>query len=104
MPRHPSDPRVVLGRRLAAHREAKKLTVKGLAEISGLDLTNVRKIESGEGNPTVATVLRIAGLLEVDLGELFAGVDPYELPGDLRPVRISDVPEAFFRRSDRITA
>ncbi|WP_438354068.1 helix-turn-helix domain-containing protein [Microbacterium sp. CJ88] len=102
MPHESADPRVVLGRRLAAHREARKLSPAGLSAISELDVTNIRKIEAGGGNPQLLTVLRIAGVLEIDLAELFAGLDPYALPEGVRPTPVSGLPDSYFRRGDRI--
>lgn len=101
MPETTTDPRIELGRRLAAHRNARKLTVMGLAAVANLDVSNIRKIESGS-NPRLVTVLKIAGVLEIDLAELFRGIDPYALPGGDRPTRVSEVDPRFWRTHDRI--
>lgn len=95
------DPRVELGRRLAAYRMARKLTVDGLAAVGNLDVSNIRKIEAG-ANPRLLTVLKIAGVLEVELSELFAGLDAYALPDADRPTRVSEVDPRFWRPRDRI--
>lgn len=92
---------MALGRRLRAYREARKLTVDGLAAVGNLDVSNIRKIETG-GNPRLLTVLKIAGVLEIDLDELFRGIDPYALPDVDRPTPVSTVDERFWRARDRI--
>lgn len=80
---------------------ARKLTAEGLAAVADLDVSNIRKIERGS-NPRLLTVLKIAGVLEVDLGELFRGIDPYALTGEDRPTRVSEVDARFWRPRDRI--
>lgn len=100
MPETTTDPRIELGRRIAAYRIARKLTVDGLAAVANLDVSNIRRIEAGS-NPRLVTLLKIAGVLEVDLAELFAGIDPYALEGGDRPTKVSDVDERFWRPRDR---
>jgi transcriptional regulator with XRE-family HTH domain len=100
VPESSTDPREELGRRLAEHRLARKLTVDGLAAVAHLDVSNIRKIEAGS-NPRLVTLLKIAGVLEIDLAELFAGIDPYALPGADRPTKVSDVDPRFWRPRDR---
>lgn len=95
------DPREEIGRRIREIRIRRKLTPEGLAAIAELDVSNIRKIETG-ANPTITTLLRIVGVLEVELGDLLRDVSPYALPADQRPLRLSEVPETFFRPTDRI--
>jgi len=101
VPESTIDPRRELGRRLADYRMARKLTVDGLAAVANLDVSNIRKIEAGS-NPRLVTLLKIAGVLEVDLAELFAGIDPYALEGSDRPTKVSEVDPRFWRPRDRI--
>ncbi|MBS1673947.1 MAG: helix-turn-helix transcriptional regulator [Actinobacteria bacterium] len=102
MPETPEDPRVELGRRLAELRVKQSLTIQGLAAACELDVSNLRKIEKGLGNPRFATVLRVAGVLEADLRELFGELDPYGLTGRDHPKPLSEFPESFWRPKDRI--
>lgn len=102
MPETPEDPRVELGRRLAELRVKQSLTIQGLGAAAELDESNLRKIEKGEGNPRLATVLKIAGVLEADLGELFDGLDPFGLTGKDRPQPLSAFDDSFWRPKDRI--
>ncbi|MFT4259243.1 helix-turn-helix domain-containing protein [Microbacterium sp.] len=98
----PLDPRVVLGQRLAELRLRRSLTIQGLAAAAELDQSNLRIIEKGQGNPRLATILKIAGVLEADLSELFAGLDPYGLTGKDRPQPLSAFDDKFWRPKDRI--
>ena len=102
MPETPEDPRVELGRRLAELRVKQSLTIQGLGAAAELDESNLRKIEKGEGNPRLATVLKIAGVLEADLGELFDGLDPFGLTGKDHPQPLSAFDDSFWRTKDRI--
>lgn len=95
------DPREEVGRRLTAYRLARKLTVDGLAAVANLDVSNIRKIEAGS-NPRLLTLLKIVGVLEVDMAELFRGIDPYALAGAERPTKVSEVDPRFWRPRDRI--
>lgn len=101
MPENPPDPRVVLGQRLAALRIKQSLTIKGLGAAAELDESNLRSIEKGTGNPRLATILKLAGVLEADIGELFDGLDPYGLTGKDRPRPLSEFHESFWRPRDR---
>lgn len=91
------DPLTELGRRLSAHRQARKLSVRGVADHVGIDESNLRQIEKG-GNPTLRTVLRIAAFLEIDLGELFAGLDPSALVDAPEP--FSEIDRSQLRKHD----
>ncbi|GAB6858726.1 helix-turn-helix domain-containing protein [Microbacterium xylanilyticum] len=102
MPETPEDPRVELGRRLAELRVNQSLTIQGLAAACELDVSNLRKIEKGLGNPRLVTVLKLAGVLEADLRQLFGGLDPYGLTGTDRPQPLSEFPDSFWRPNDRI--
>lgn len=92
----------MLGQRLADLRLKHSLTVRGLAAACELDESNLRVIEKGEGNPRLVTVLKIAGVLEADLGKLFDGLDPYGLTGKYLPQPISAFDSSFWRPKDRI--
>lgn len=50
----------------------------------------------------MATIMKIAGVLEADLGELFDGLDPYGLTGKDGPQPLSTFDASFWRSKDRI--
>jgi Zn-dependent peptidase ImmA (M78 family)/transcriptional regulator with XRE-family HTH domain len=59
-----------LGRRLRSRREEAGLAVDDLAKAAGLAATAVLKYEQGAGNLGVASLLRVASVLGVAVGEL----------------------------------
>ena len=66
---------LAFGRNVARMRANRGLSQDKLAEKADLDRTFVSGIERGVRNPGIKTVLRIARALEVNIGELFKGVD-----------------------------
>ena len=53
-----------LGASLAAARKAKGLTQAALSALTGIQQAEISRIERGAGNPTAATLLRMADALE----------------------------------------
>lgn len=63
------------GLNIRKHRENRALTQERLAERSELDPTYISGIERGVRNPSLLSMLRLAGALEVSLAELCEGID-----------------------------
>lgn len=61
-----------MGRRIAALRVACSVTQEELAEGSGVDVRYLQRIEAGEKNTTVDTLVKIANVLRVGVASLFA--------------------------------
>jgi XRE family transcriptional regulator, regulator of sulfur utilization len=61
------------GANLKRLRDDKPWTQEKLAERAGLDRSEVQRIEGGERSPGCEVVLKLAGALGVDPGELFRG-------------------------------
>ncbi len=63
-----------IGKRVAAALEAERvrqgLSMNKLAESAGLSQQMVSYVERGMRNPTLATLLRICGVLKLNLGEV----------------------------------
>ena len=59
---------VVIGQRVKAMREDKKLSIEEVAERSGLNVEQIRKIEEHEGMPSLAPLIKIARVFGVRLG------------------------------------
>lgn len=53
-------------------RTFRQATVERLAELADLSPRHVQKVEAGEGNPTLTTIVKLAYALGVDLRDLFA--------------------------------
>ncbi len=61
-----------VGRRLRLLREARRWSLKRLAGESGVSIAAIQKIESGESNPSLLTVLAIAEVLGESVDRLVA--------------------------------
>jgi transcriptional regulator with XRE-family HTH domain len=48
-------------------REVLQVTQEKLAELSGVGLRTLKQFESGKGNPTLATIQKIAEVLGMEL-------------------------------------
>lgn len=48
-------------------REALRVTQETLAELSGVGLRTIKQFESGKGNPTLATLQKIADILGMEV-------------------------------------
>ena len=66
---------LAFGRNIRRLREALRLTQESLAAESGLDRSYIGGIERGERNPSLSAILRLASVLNVPPGHLFAGLD-----------------------------
>lgn len=71
-----------LGERIRDHRTALGLSQIDLWLKCGIHFTNIGKIERGEANPSLHTLIRLAGALEVDPGVLIQGLTTQDLPVD----------------------
>jgi transcriptional regulator with XRE-family HTH domain len=79
--------RAELGRRLHARRAAQGRTLAAVAMQAGLSVPYVANLENGRGNPTLASLHRLAEALDIRLSELLADPDAAAaapvLPGSL---------------------
>ena len=66
-----SIPSGVLGQRIRALREAMDLSLRDLAERSGVSAPMLSQVERGETSPTLQVAVRIAEGLELRLSQLF---------------------------------
>ncbi len=57
------DERARLGAQLLAARRARGLTQPDLSALTGIQQAEISRIENGVGNPTAATLLRLADAL-----------------------------------------
>lgn len=62
-----------IGIHLTLLRKKKGITQARLAESSGIPQPNLSRIETGEQDPTVSTLLRICQALQVSAAEFFKG-------------------------------
>jgi transcriptional regulator with XRE-family HTH domain len=64
-------------------REARGLTQQQMSKLSGVPRPTWANLESGQANPTIAVLARVAGALQVRLEEL---IEPPKAAGKLYPV------------------
>src|SRR6059036_4097183 len=65
-----SEPMVAIGGRARALREAMGLSLRDLAERSGVSAPMLSQVERGETSPTLTVAARIAAGLELTLSQL----------------------------------
>jgi transcriptional regulator with XRE-family HTH domain len=70
----------ILAARLREARKARRLSLRQLAQASGLSPTTVHQIEAGRGSPSLATLQALATTLGVPLGGLFESGPPPPRP------------------------
>src|ERR1700750_3213385 len=61
-----------LARNVISLRHARKLTQDALASAAALPRSTIANLESGEANPSLAVLLKVAGALAVPIDELLA--------------------------------
>jgi transcriptional regulator with XRE-family HTH domain len=71
---------IELGRRISQARQKDGVSRDTLAALAGVDLSNLGRIERGVVNPSFFTLVRIAGSLEIDPGDLVRGINADMLP------------------------
>lgn len=71
----PEEP-VDVGARLRALREARRLSIKALAEASGLAVNTLSLIEHGKSSPSVSTLQQLAAALGVPISAFFTPEAP----------------------------
>ncbi|MEU3256092.1 helix-turn-helix transcriptional regulator [Streptomyces sp. NPDC006997] len=59
-----------IGARVRAERRRQNLSQEAVFLAAGIDRRTLQLLEAGDGNPTIATLLRVAYVLEVDLADL----------------------------------
>ncbi len=97
MPYPYSEAARLLGERIKLARVELGLSQEDFAELAQMHSTNFGKIERGVANPRIATLIRIAGVLEQDIGELIGGITHRQLPKDMEVLPASE----FVRARDR---
>jgi len=68
-----------LGLQIKLERTKKKLSQESLAHKSNLDRNYIGKVERGEQNPTILTILKITNALDISLLDLFENLEKLEV-------------------------
>jgi transcriptional regulator with XRE-family HTH domain len=61
-----------MGLLLRQWRERRGLSLRALGEVSGVSYVTIAKIEAGTVSPTLMTLEKLAGALELSLRDLFS--------------------------------
>jgi len=61
-----------LARNLAALRQVRSLTQEALAKAAGVPRSTIANLESGEGNPSLTVLVKVAEALATSIDELLA--------------------------------
>jgi transcriptional regulator with XRE-family HTH domain len=85
LPVSPRSERVAIGSRFRAFREARQLTLDQLATASGLSKSFISRIERDQTSPSVATLLQLCDVLNVDVGDLFRAPESQFVPASKAP-------------------
>ena len=90
--------RIVIGQNLKRYRQSKNMTLKQLAEATDISFGFLSKIERGVGNPSSATLQKLAYALQITVNDLVGTSDLAERTGTA-----AVKPESFvLRKKDRV--
>ena len=70
----------MVGQRIRDAREACGYSIALAAQYAGMDVTNYSRIERGDANPTLHSLIKIAHALDTDAGHFTTGLTPSALP------------------------
>ncbi len=65
----------VIAQRVREHRQSREITVAQLASASGISKGMLSKIENAQASPSLGTLGRVAGALDVPITALFRGLE-----------------------------
>ena len=91
---NPCQPNV--GARIRAIRDSRDLSLRGLAERSGLSVNAISLIERGKNSPTVSSLHQLAGALGASITDFFIDNDK------LNAVHVSRDQRLSFRRAELV--
>ncbi|CCY63218.1 transcriptional regulator XRE family [Clostridium sp. CAG:967] len=80
----------LLGLKIKEIRKQRKLTQEKLSELVGVDNGYISKLEIGQNFPTIGTLEKIAGVLDVELAVLFQFTDAKDIDFKSEIIRIYD--------------
>lgn len=83
------DPKTIVGKKVRAIRTGRGLSLRALAESSGLNINTLSLIENSKSSPSVSTLQQLASVLEVPITAFFES-EPQKkqvvfVAGDQRP-------------------
>ena len=94
-----TDAARLLGARVRAGRRRTGLTQMDFALLVGMNVAHLGRIERGEGNPSLETLVRLSHALDIDVSDLVHGIRIEHFPS---PPSVYSVRE-FLRERDKRT-
>lgn len=91
----------LLGERIRLARIQLGLSQESIASLASMHVTNYGKIERGDANPSLLTILRIATVLGTDLATLTEAIGSEHLPPGNRVLTAGEYLEERRRRARR---
>ena len=70
-----ADIKKIFGKNVRTYRETRGLSQEKLAHLCGLHRTYIGSIERGERNISLGNIQKIANALQVEIIDLFKGID-----------------------------
>jgi transcriptional regulator with XRE-family HTH domain len=84
----------ILGKKIREIRNQRGITLKVMADISSLNINTLSLIENGKTSPSISTLQRLAGALEISIKEFFEPASPTQpvifTAHDKRPEALSE--------------
>ncbi|HEY9423182.1 MAG TPA: helix-turn-helix transcriptional regulator [Microterricola sp.] len=80
----------ILGERIRGVRLGLGMSQEEIAQLADIHVTNLGKIERGQANPSLTTIVRVSGVLGTDPAELVRGLGLEDLPDTTRPLTVAD--------------
>lgn len=81
----------LLGERVRSVRLRLGLSQEDVADLADMHVTNLGKIERGQSNPSLTTLVRVAGVLNVDPAELVEGMTLDQVPQPTHQLTAADL-------------
>lgn len=91
----------LLGERIRCTRLELGLSQEAIAGLASMHVTNFGKIERGHSNPSLLTIVRIAGALGTDVATLTQEITREHLPSGIRVLSAQDYLSERDRRRRR---
>ena len=81
----------IVGERMRETRLGLGLSQEDVAELAEMHVTNVGKIERGQTNPSLSTIVALAGSMNADPGVWVAGLTVDMVPGRTHKFTAADL-------------
>ena len=69
---------MLIGKNIKRIREAKGLSSKEIALSAGVDISHYSRLENNKSDPSLSTLVKVAGALGVDIAALFTAADTFK--------------------------